>query len=173
MGMKLVIGTQHCENYGAHAWNGEGECPQRWKFKGGDTYVVDNITPAQQAKIEAEGIPTLSKLIENSSEAWREYVLSYSVVADDAPEGEKWETPFRLSYEDGKWVARRETRYDNEYNFSRKGLKAKNEQYDILPEGGRANYSCMYTLDDGRVLDNDAACKALAGVTVHVGHPDF
>ena len=38
--MKLVIYTQFRENYGAHDWDGEGECPQRWKYKGGDTYVA-------------------------------------------------------------------------------------------------------------------------------------
>ena len=43
--MKLVIQTQYKENYGAHDWNGEGECPQYWKFKGGETYVVPNVDP--------------------------------------------------------------------------------------------------------------------------------
>ena len=41
--MKLVIQTQYKENYGAHDWDGKGECPQYWKFKGGDTYVVRNV----------------------------------------------------------------------------------------------------------------------------------
>ena len=36
--MMLVIDTQYCENYGAHGWDGEGECPQHWKFKGGSHY---------------------------------------------------------------------------------------------------------------------------------------
>ena len=39
--MKLVIHTQFKENYGAHDWDGKGECPQYWKFKGGSTYVVE------------------------------------------------------------------------------------------------------------------------------------
>ena len=39
--MKAIIQTQHMENYGAHDWDGEGECPQRWKPKGGSTYIVD------------------------------------------------------------------------------------------------------------------------------------
>ena len=40
---KLVINTQHKENYGAHDWDGKGECPQYWKFKGGTTYVLPNF----------------------------------------------------------------------------------------------------------------------------------
>ena len=39
--MKLVIHTQFKENYGAYDWDGKGECPQYWKFKGGSTYVVE------------------------------------------------------------------------------------------------------------------------------------
>jgi hypothetical protein len=32
--------TQVQENYGAHDWDGKGECPQYWKFKGGNEYKV-------------------------------------------------------------------------------------------------------------------------------------
>ena len=49
--IRLVFQTQYLENYGAHAWGGEGECPQRWKPKGGSTYVVP-CTPAQLADAE-------------------------------------------------------------------------------------------------------------------------
>jgi hypothetical protein len=41
--MMLVIDTQYKENYGAHDWDGEGECPQYWKFKGGSEYKVLNV----------------------------------------------------------------------------------------------------------------------------------
>ena len=37
--MKLLITTQNYENYGAHDWDGVGECPQYWKAKGGSDYV--------------------------------------------------------------------------------------------------------------------------------------
>ena len=36
----VVAFYQVCENYGAHAWDGEGECPQYWKDKGGCERVV-------------------------------------------------------------------------------------------------------------------------------------
>ena len=39
--MKVVIYTQFRENYGAHDWDGKGECPQYWKNKGGSCYVVE------------------------------------------------------------------------------------------------------------------------------------
>ena len=40
---KLLITTQVYENYGAHDWDGEGQCPQYWKAKGGSDYVVLNV----------------------------------------------------------------------------------------------------------------------------------
>jgi hypothetical protein len=39
---KLLITTQIQENYGAHDWDGEGSCPQYWKMKGGNDYVILN-----------------------------------------------------------------------------------------------------------------------------------
>ena len=39
--LRLVIETQCRENYGAHDWDGQGTCPQYWKYKGGSTYVLD------------------------------------------------------------------------------------------------------------------------------------
>jgi len=41
--MQAIIETQYVENYGAHSWDGEGDCPQYWKPKGGTTYVVTDI----------------------------------------------------------------------------------------------------------------------------------
>jgi|GEM_PF-3912904 len=38
--MLLIIDTQYRENYGAHDWDGEGECPQRWKNKGGSSIKI-------------------------------------------------------------------------------------------------------------------------------------
>jgi hypothetical protein len=40
----ITLQTQYCENYGAHAWDGEGECPQYWKNKGGSEYVATTLT---------------------------------------------------------------------------------------------------------------------------------
>lgn len=37
----LFIGFQDMENYGSHAWDGNGECPQMWKPKGGIDYCME------------------------------------------------------------------------------------------------------------------------------------
>jgi hypothetical protein len=41
--MKIVISTQLTENYGSHDWDGLGVCPQHWKNKGYNTYILSNI----------------------------------------------------------------------------------------------------------------------------------
>lgn len=149
--MKLVIDTQVAENYGAHDWNGKGELPQRWKFKGGNTYVVDGITPAQKARIESEGTPTLAKLLEENNDSYREYIISARVVEDDAPEGEEWETPFRLSYHNGRWIAGRKIDNTGEYGGQfRRDIETKVETY-VMGEGGqRLEYKASYILTNGR-----------------------
>ena len=81
--MKLHIVTQVEENYGAHDWDGEGECPQRWKMKGGNDYLFD-LGPAGRS---AEALDELAELfrtkIGTSNEGYREYIIGYGQVAAD------------------------------------------------------------------------------------------
>ena len=39
----IVVNCQYRENYGAHAWDGEGKCPQYWKCKGGISFIVRGV----------------------------------------------------------------------------------------------------------------------------------
>ncbi len=52
--MIIVIDTQFMENYGAHDWDGQGECPQRWKMKGGSSYKVRNVPADADVKSVVE-----------------------------------------------------------------------------------------------------------------------
>ena len=157
--MKLVIQTQYCENYGAHTWDGEGECPQYWKFKGGETYVVPNLSQDQVTKVIEQGIPTLRALIEYSNEASREYILDWSVQDDADVVGEPWETPFELYWEQGRWVARRSVKND-EYGYLRADIGSKTEQYDMMMEGGRENYTVEYRDPAGKIMDLEVLTAA-------------
>jgi hypothetical protein len=76
--MMLVIRTQFMENYGAHDWDGKGECPQYWKMKGGSEYKITGIplNIDYQEVIAAAGI-------EYSNEGAREYILDWSIEGDD------------------------------------------------------------------------------------------
>ncbi len=75
--MKLIIYTQYSENYGAHDWDGHGECPQYWKMKGGYDYVIKNFSGDPKFAIEV-----IRPSIETDTEYCHEYVLSYEVVED-------------------------------------------------------------------------------------------
>ena len=77
--MKLVIYTQFRENYGAHDWDGAGECPQYWKNKGGDTFVVEvSLAEAQDPAFYA----AVEKCIEHSSDYSEEYIVGQDLVDD-------------------------------------------------------------------------------------------
>ena len=145
--MKLVIHTQHEENYGAHDWDGQGECPQRWKFKGGDTYVVENAT---FSPLETQTF--VDTYINESNEGWKEYAISSTLMEDDGDIGiESWETPTIIREENNFLFAYRDTKSQDYWET---GFKAKHESWimwdrEIQP-GGRSDYICEWTTDDGR-----------------------
>ncbi len=88
--MKLVAHTQHRENYGAHDWDGKGECPQYWKFKGGNAVVLADLTMQQAIDIAAAG--NMAKLVqdrvmsldvESDNEAFKCDVIGWELLGDD------------------------------------------------------------------------------------------
>ncbi len=76
---KLLITTQVYENYGAHAWDGAGECPEYWKAKGGNDYVVKNF----KGKDVTIAVMALRDQIEQDSPYFREHIVDFNIVADD------------------------------------------------------------------------------------------
>jgi hypothetical protein len=76
----LLITTQNYENYGAHDWDGVGECPQYWKAKGGSDYVVKNFTNFNNT---TEVVMALRGQIEEDSEYFRSSIIDWEIVADD------------------------------------------------------------------------------------------
>jgi hypothetical protein len=76
---KLLITTQVYENYGAHDWDGEGQCPQYWKAKGGSDYVVKNV----KANKATETVMAVRSKIEQDNYAFRESIIDWTIVADD------------------------------------------------------------------------------------------
>ena len=160
--MKLVINTQHRENYGAHDWDGKGACPQYWKYKGGETYVVENLTPAQAMKIAESGIPTLTALIEHQSEAWHEYILGWELVDDCETPWAEWETPVVLSYVDGAWRAR-EVRENGEYGYFRKEIVRQVRTWTMQEAGEQEDITCVYDMEDGTTVPYSGLAEWLDG----------
>jgi len=79
--LKLLITTQIQENYGAHDWDGEGACPQYWKFKGGNDYVVKKFKGGQEAATQA--VMGLRSQIEEDNDYYRNHIIGFEIVADD------------------------------------------------------------------------------------------
>jgi hypothetical protein len=77
--MILVISTQNQENYGAHDWDGEGACPQYWKFKGGNEFKVTGVP---QGINYDEVVEMVRSDIEESNEYYRVDIVGWSVEAD-------------------------------------------------------------------------------------------
>lgn len=76
--MMLVISTQVYENYGAHDWNGQGECPQYWKAKGGSEYKITDIP----LNVDFEEIVTAANVEQHNSYI-EESIVSWSIENDD------------------------------------------------------------------------------------------
>jgi hypothetical protein len=88
-----LVTTQRWENYAFHDWNGEGECPNSWRAKGGITAVVKCHNFAQVERlmiwdnngsksdiIDGTINPTQDE-INNSVEEWE--TVKYYTLKDD------------------------------------------------------------------------------------------
>ena len=161
----LVIQTQVKENYGAHDWDGKGECPQYWKFKGGHTYFVTDLTSAQINKIANGGIPTLTDLIEYKDSHFEEYILDWEIRDlgkngdGKGPICEPWETPVEFYWGGDRWLCRTHHTPDPEYTCWNRAIIGKAEQWLPLAEGGRRNYACQYKTKNGWFDQADAQLK--------------
>ena len=82
-GYRLVIQTQIYENYGAHNWDGKGECPQYWKAKGGNEYQTPGdyrITETTEAN-ERKVLERYRHMIERKSCGYHEYIIGVNWYA--------------------------------------------------------------------------------------------
>jgi hypothetical protein len=91
--------TQYRENYGAHTWDGKGECPQYWKSKGGMEYFIPLGDTVNTARVQALAGAATDKLY-RSNDAVEEYVVDWFVVEDN------YLTPFEMDQLDYEGVIR-------------------------------------------------------------------
>ena len=151
--MKLVINTQYRENYGSHDWDGKGECPQYWKFKGGATYVVPNILGESP-----DILKRVRPLIEYGNYGSEEYILDYEIVENNAKVCEDWETVTQLFITEDKVTALKVI--DNrEDGWMRDEILEKTESWTMMPEHERKDYSATYLMRDGDECDSESDLK--------------
>jgi hypothetical protein len=98
MKFNIVISTQIHENYGAHDWDGKGECPQYWKAKGGEEYrhpVTLELNEVQDAVKLGLLVRELANSVSVSGNSFREevrdwYLLPVGQLTDSEKEQVEW-----------------------------------------------------------------------------------
>ena len=152
---KLVIHTQYRENYGYPEWDGKGEVPQYWKFKGGNTYVLPNFKDFSEA---GKVVARLAAFIQYSNEASEEYITTWSVVPHSEKVSESWETETQIHIDGDKITAMRVV--DNrDDGWMRKEILEKTESWTMLPASDRADYKAEFLMDDGDFAIGDSGLK--------------
>ena len=68
----LQITTQYEENYGAHDWNGEGQCPQYWKNKGSQVFTL-RVEPEYFWYAEEQFLNTIDYMLRKESNEYIRY----------------------------------------------------------------------------------------------------
>tara|TARA_B100001287_G_C22645760_1_gene512603 strand:- start:314 stop:748 length:435 start_codon:yes stop_codon:yes gene_type:complete len=104
---KLVIETQYMENYDVDEVTEDGY----WKFKGGNTFITDDVDVNNVQSVANEIIP----LIEYDNSMSREFVLEWRVEPDswvsqyekdqkEWSDGSMYHDPRLFKNEDGHWI---------------------------------------------------------------------
>ena len=166
---KLVIQTQYKENYAYPDWDGKGECPQAWKFKGGDTYVINSFKDFDKV---TEVMKQLDALITVDNDGFKEYILSWEIVPQSKKVCEDWETVTQLWLNPvGKWEALKIT--DNrEDGWMRKEILEKTESWVMAPENERLQYKVEFLMEDGDYALGDKGLKEWIGTRDEVILPE-
>ena len=150
--MFAVIQTQHLENYGAHDWDGEGECPQYWKPKGGNTYIFtcsveENMDPKWWERVEAA--------CTSKSEYFEEYSVGETVVDDIdfnvADHCAEWDAPYYGTIKEDRISFHRTTE-----NQPMSGMRAEIAKeftaYDVLDNGEQVHHGVSYEMVNGDIV---------------------
>ena len=80
----FIVTTQTLENYGAHAESGKhADGFSHWKFKGGDTYLVEDLDRP------ADAMAFVAAMCMENNIAWKEYpceIRAYDEWLNDLPD---------------------------------------------------------------------------------------
>jgi len=150
--MKAIVQTQHMENYGAHDWDGQGECPQGWKYKGGNTYIFncsieDNMNPEWWARVEAA--------CTSKSDFFEEYSVGETVVDDIdfrvSDHCAEWDAPYFGTIKDDRISFHRTTE-----NQPMSGMRAEIAKeftaYDVMDDGEVIHHGVSYEMVNGDIV---------------------
>lgn len=155
-GMAKIVTTQYRENYGAHDWDGTGECPQYWKNKFGSTIVV----------LGAKSDDQVHEVINHSSNYSHEYIIDMRDVSQNYVNNvgkeasivyEPWEERHYITIaEDGSILEERVSGFEN----LRQGLKQYTHRWEYANaedrhSGNSSNYEVEYRFKNGMVANSE------------------
>ena len=151
---KLVIQTQYRENYAAHNEDYvHGVSAPYWKFKGGETYVMENLSVATINEVASGNLmDNLKSDIEYSHEAAEEYIIDWSIEEDDAVVCEKWENPVIIDIV-GSDLQCTQSVTNGEYGYMRPEITSFIRTW-TLKKGSNENFNTVYTMEDGAELSH-------------------
>jgi hypothetical protein len=147
--MKAIIQTQHMENYGAHDWDGKGECPQYWKPKFGNTYIFtctieENMSPEWWARVEAS--------CTSKSEYFEEYSVGETVVDDIdfrlSDHCEEWDAPYYGTIKEDRICFHRTTE-NRTMSGMRNEIAKQYDAYDVLNNGEQVSHGVSFEMVNG------------------------
>ena len=152
---KLVINTQYLENYGTK------ENPYM-KFKGGNTYVMDNCGDLEQnqvATIVAQVKPYITTDLIRSNGGCEEYIIDVSVIGQRLKVDGGLNAPTTFHIVDGKVNFMRIT--DNrEDGWMKKEILEKTETWTHDQMGySRLNYKVSYLMEDGDICNTESELR--------------
>lgn len=147
--MKIVVQTQHRENYAAHdGFTGD----YHWKCKGGETYILEGVTVEQAQDHMIWDL--LKDHIAHFDDYSEEIVRGMYLEDDCEPNSnfhEEWESPVILMLrDDNTFAAKRIT--NPEYTGEWGEYVQKRETW-IQREGVRDDYTLIYERNDGVLCD--------------------
>jgi len=151
--MKIVIQTQHKENY---AWNEDGTlgtgADAYWKFKGGDTYVVKcSFAEAADADFRKSALAAVS----SESDAFIEYVIDWEIIDDadyiESQHVQEWETPIYMWHDGDGWFCHKVTP-NEEFGYMRSEISKKYETWVLSQDGERSEYQSSFEMVNGHII---------------------
>ena len=138
LGVKLVLNTQYMENYG-----------DRWKAKGGSTYVVTD----KSLLSSPESLDEIRGLIEHSDDHSSEFVRGEEIVSRDATVCEDWETLNEVYRAEDDTYRVKSVTDNRDHGSMRHQIAFKTVDKPLGSE--RGDFSVEYELINGRVAHSD------------------
>jgi len=150
--MAKLVTTQYRENYGSHNWNGKGDCPQYWKSKGGEVYIVD----------DSIDIKIFEDTIAYSDNYSEESVVNIIECSEDEADSklDPWEIRTYVSrYENGMFKMSEVIDNEESKCYQKEVLKVDKNYIlykDLLNERKKQPIMTVYVMEDGqRVYNRD------------------